>query len=617
MNEFVDGFQVDIFTTCYGDPGKAVGVVGDSDGSILKEFWSSHYIPAVLVDTTMKMDNAVTLTNQQRLKIFLVAAENSDRFHELMIELLISIWWNHYANVLIVSSAPDISQQCSLSTEYLYIAFENFGVLRAQFVCIDVKMNVNIFTYNPYTPKAPEPWQLLRTYRLKDSTPFSVFMRMHREGGEACNFLNFDKTSDLGGFRFHVTIPPGTIHKKTTGMIDEWSKSLRSTTTKRLVNAFFRQSIWFINNIVSGLNASTVMSENPDETGIVGVNDVISNMVVPLHDRIIYSWEQQSLLAVTQHTAHMSQLEKILSVIDRESRIGMWIVYLITFLFFKFFLSQPVVPALLNLVRLTANASLTTLPSSLAPKIYMACLFMFVVTLQALYTGDLASLLTSVVAYPHVNTMQDIVDLGYKIHTQKHLKNLLAGDPILEGQVINFSEDADCIYSALNDTTVVCVMEYNAAVLIAHDQKLHVSRDVMKNDYVYYVISPCNPLGRRLQARVRTWDECSLRPAADRIFAKTHGDLVDDDEVNQNMVRRVMTLDDLGFAFVILGVGLTCSLVCFAGEIVVHRVSLRLAKRRARDRRRLPWGIKKKQKYALFSALRLRFNALLLFLKRR
>ena len=97
---------------------------------------------------------------------------------------------------------------------------------------------------------------------------------------------------------------------------------------------------------------------------------------------------------ITQHRGNLSQIEKLLRVIDYFSRYAVVLVCLITFVFFKFFLRQSVLSAILNIVRLICKAAVPNLPNDVATRIYLSGLFIFVVTLQGIYQEKLASLLT-------------------------------------------------------------------------------------------------------------------------------------------------------------------------------------------------------------------------------
>lgn len=575
-------FQIDLSTTCYGDQSQTIGVVGDSDGSVIKTLRSVNSIPVALADTKMRMGNFVTIKNQHRLQLFIVVADSPQAFYLLMKKIMNSVWWNHYANFLVLAPTADSSHQCRKVEAFLYIAFREFGAINTQAICLDRESNVSIVNSNPFAERAPESWEFTGAIETNSGT-FNFFNQPYREGAQACEALSFPKTLNLDGYPFRIK---SQYHK-----FNVYLASKKGPPEGNVAfSIFYYNTRWLLYYIQMGLKAELIVSENPDTRIGMDIAPVyFSDFAARIHEYRTYPIIRQDMLAVTQHTGYMTQLEKIMSVIDRPSRIGVWIVYLITFMFFKFFQRQATMPSLLDLARLTSGQGLVKLPPNVAPTIYLACLFMFVVTLQGILTGNLATLLTTNIHYPNVNKRQDIADLGYTIYTNF---DKFFGDSIFDGRLVAVDQNSglDCIDYVRRDPLAVCVDTFSSAIIDAYSYRLHMSRDAIDSDYLVYTLTINNPLGRRLDSLFITSIEHGLRERDfDDYLTVMHINLQNDDVVNQNADRKVMDFSDLRFAFVILGIGLACSLVCFVGEIVVHRVHMKMAKRRARNRTRLAW----------------------------
>lgn len=146
----------------------------------------------------------------------------------------------------------------------------------------------------------------------------------------------------------------------------------------------------------------------------------------------------------------MIQIEKILSVTDRPCRFGMLVVYIVTLLFFKLFVYQSVTASMLDLVRLTCGMDLTQFPQNLAPNVNLVCLFVFALTFQGIYTGNLASLMT-VRPYPSVNTKRDVADLEYIIYAYSNVYDVLVEDPVIDGRIVQLSYDKVCTDYLVHD----------------------------------------------------------------------------------------------------------------------------------------------------------------------
>lgn len=613
----LDRFQVDIVMTCYENPIEAVGVIGDSDGAILKTLRSDHLIPTVLVNDPASNVLYSSPAKLYRLHAFIVVADSAHRFARLLDTLGSTVWGNDVGNILVVDVGPN-SELHRRITAYMHKAFYS-GYLKVQVVSLDEAADVWIYDCNPFTRKAPEVWNFQFEQKTEtDKRPMNLFARSYQKGSKTCQDLHFEKTTNVGGYpiEFSIMAPSHLVDLENLLVVATLSNI--TPTTRKLLKFSLDRNMWVIDNIVLAINASAVVTYNTTVFGSISMKPHIfgdnQERFETSTDSMIMPFIQIPLIAVTNHTGHKSQLKKILSVIDTPSQIGNSIVYLLTFIFFKFCLGQAVTPALLNLVRLTCNSGLTRLPRNLAPSIYLAGLLMYVVTLQGIYTGNLATLLTSTIPYPNVETKLDIPKLGYTVYIPKGVNVKLSADPILEEHITEVPPTAQC-EQYLRKPLAACVMDRNRAAHMASKWKLHASRESIKDVYIYYASSCPDALSHRIERVMRTWTETGLN-YDDTVFEKLQLQFVEDDEVKNNEGRRVMTMGDLGFAFVILGVGLMCSFVCFIGEIVIYKMRLTIAKRRDRVRVRVAWGVNQK-KFSLFPSLSLRYNSRLLLSTRR
>lgn len=587
--------------------------MGDSDGIVLETLLKKQSISAVLVDSMMKA-HLFSPKYRHELGVFVIVA-TLDQFFPLIRTIRWSMWWNHYARFLIVSPRPDKITSLLDIVTILARAYD-VGMLNVQFIDFESDMSVLVTDSNPYTARAPQQWKLRGL--LDMDPPFYFFGQLYRKGEDTCEALDFVKTTDLGGYRFEAIIRT----KRAIYYIlnPDRIPDLPGNIDAAVATSYIISNRWFVYNLEKALNATVVLISSStfntrDFDLLLWPNFASEYNLLMNTNRAIYTFDQTPIFVMTQHTPHMTQLEKISSVIDETSRIGMYFVYLITFLFFKFVLHQAVMPSVLNLVRLTCNTGLVKLPNNLAPTIYLACLFTFVITLQAIYTGNLACLLTQTIAHPNVNTKADVAKLGYTIHCHVAFYNALVADPLLDGQVVKIPENESCTDYVLRDSSIACAAVDYDVVAQASRLNLHVSRYPMQTDYTYHVMSPSNPLARRVQDILRRWQEAGLR-LMDQKIERFRRELVDDNAVKQNVERRVMNFNDLRFAFVILAIGLSSSLLCFMVELLISYVSSKHAKRRDRVRPIMTSGETRK-KCSWCSPLTWKFSGLRLFSKRR
>ena len=140
-----------------------------------------------------------------------------------------------------------------------------------------------------------------------------------------------------------------------------------------------------------------------------------------LNASMTYPYGVTGFVSITQHRGQLSQIVKLFHVLDYSSRFVVLIIFFVTFIFFKFFLRQSVTPACMNLI---CNTAVPNLPNNVATRIYLSGLFMFMLTLQAIYEGKLASLLTKEEALPNVDTLEELANFDYTIYGYKELASL-------------------------------------------------------------------------------------------------------------------------------------------------------------------------------------------------
>lgn len=459
----------------------------------------------------------------------------------------------------------DRSPECGNVWHYLLAAWQR-DLLNAKVVCYHYENGRIIFNYNPFTSQAPVLWQLISVNGGQDGHPFTLFSREYHENEGICVDLDFEKTKDLGGYAITLqgTDLDSRVHR---GKITSEQQFKR--TYKRILGTVYRT-----------LNVS------PQLTGYHGYDAPNTDMIArPLW--ILNSWDSTLITypheitghaLISQFRGHKSQLDKILSVVDDKSHIGIGIVYLITLIFLKFFVLQALIPAVLNLVRITCNTGIANIPGNTASRIYLTGLLFFVVTMQGIFQGKLATLLTTQVPVRNVDTIKDVVDFGYKIYGDPNMKDLIDHAGLKESFVETYDEEEGCVPHAKNDSLGACIDFAQGGPLDqARKLSMHVSRELIAPTYVAFGIRWDWPLEERINkiiARLVEADE--LQPWDVKCNPIKLTEFEFDEEVKNNKDFKKIELGELTFAFVILAIGLTWATITFIVELVVHLFQSRI-----------------------------------------
>ena len=552
--------QINVFKTCFSDEVQIVGIAGPS-ANIISSFWFDEMKAAIIVDETSRaMTTAGPGTQGVRYKLqnFVITPSSSTSLKKTLQVVKNTLWWNHMASFLIIDSPTPLHNGCSKAFNILWTAWK-MNILHATYICQHESKGPLIYSYNPYTNQAPLSWQVDKTYRVKNAHPWTLLVRGHQDSQEMCKDLDFEKTKDLGGYEIRSIMY--------TTNIDRNNPSLKSVTGNYGPNARY---------MFRALNASTkILVREPS----YDFSDIMDRGVI---DISLMEWYQQNdfntsmtyphgisgLQSITQHRGYESQIGKLLQVLDYSSRYAVFIVFFVTFIFFKFFLQRSVTSAFLNIVLLISNAALPNLPNNVATRIYLSTLFMFMVTIQGIYQGQLASLLTKQVALPNVDTFKDLEDLAYTVYTHNTNGGYFEKSNF-SGRIV-LLEDFDCENYALKDDNAACVRDWWFLVDAATKPNLHLSNGMSMNMYLVYPIRRDWPVEERWNTIMSRLSEANILESVRMKELKLLFSKAKYSEKEKNRQKfQVITLQELAFAFAILGIGLAFSTVVFIVEVLI------------------------------------------------
>ena len=562
MCKLLNDFQVKVFQSCYRNHSQTAGIVGPS-AEIISNLNSQEIYSVTLIGNGSRAVPNIPLddpASRYKLQTFLVSISTETKLEKTLQDLKTSQWWNHMASFLIIDSPRPVHQGCSKASKILNTAW-NMNLLHAKFICHEESKGTLIYSYNPYTDHVPHSWQLEKTYKKKNNHPWTLLVRSYQGSQVICKNLDFDQTKDLGGYEIRTSVQRRLINKNSSRTDLESVTGLNAFIVRYMLRALNSTSKVFA---ISSKNLYTMTTSSFTDMSLdpwYQQNDFNSSMTYP--------HRLSGMASITQHRGNLSQIDKILRVIDHSSRYAVVIVCFVTFAFFKFFLRQSVTTAGLTIIRLICNASVPNVPNNVATRIYLSGLFLFVVTMQAIYQGQLASLLTKPVALPDVETIEDLENFKYTIYGHRGFT--------LYFEKLNFSgrivplDDFNCVEYVLRDNSAACVNERCHLVNVANKYDIHLSDPVMPG-FAVFLIRKDWPVEERLNTVISRLFEGHI---IEYVYMKdTESVLMKqkiDEKEKENQTFTVIVLEDLGFAFAILGIGLAISTVVFVVEIWKER----------------------------------------------
>ena len=542
--------------TCYNNEVATVGIVGSSAG-ILSILWSDEPQAVIFVDDAPRPTTTPgpgTREIPYKLQNFVVIASSIGRLKQTLQNLKVSLWWNHMASFLI------LDKRCFNAFKILSTAWK-MDLLHAKLICDHRARGPLIYSYNPYINQAPHSWQLAKTYNVKNKHPWTLLVRSYQNSQEICENLDCDKTKDLGGYPIRLSSHSIRNYQNWSDTNLQSIRSLDGILLQYICHALNASVKILVESPNSNYNLTTSGFADMSLDGWFQKNQFNTSMTYPIGS--------SGLVSMTQHRGHLSQIGKLLHVLDNSSRYAVIIVGLVTFIFFKFFLRQSVTLASLNIVRLICNTAILNLPNNVAMRIYLSGLFILSVTLQGIYQGLLASLLTKQVNLRNVDTLEDLQNLNYTIYGQKDVTAYLE---ILNytGRIVSL-KDFHCEKYVLEDAGVACVRGRSLLTDIAKKYDLHLSSDYLMQSIAVYLIRKDWPVEERLSTFISRLFEANI---FHQVFWKRVDSATRRNKYNEKQKYKqkfeVITLEELAFAFAILGIGLACSSVVFIVEIFMQ-----------------------------------------------
>ena len=291
-----------MFESCYEHQPCTVGVAGPSV-EIISSIQAHESCSIIFINNASRAVPKNSLddpASRQKLQTFLVSTSTVTKLERILQNLKTSQWWNHMASFLIIDRPKLLEQGCSKAFRILSTAWK-MNLLNAKFICHHESKGPLIYSYNPYTNQAPIPWQIEKTYRIKNEHPWTLLVRSYQDSQEICKDLDFDQTKDLGGYQIRASIYSWDINKNSS------SSNLESVTGMNAI---------LIRNVFGALNSTIKMfttehSAKLHNMTISGFADICLDPLYQQNDFNI-SMTNPYLLsgpaAITKHRGQLSQI---------------------------------------------------------------------------------------------------------------------------------------------------------------------------------------------------------------------------------------------------------------------------------------------------------------------
>lgn len=167
--------------TCFVDD-KTIVIHTDSDNSIIESLIN---LPIATILCTNGSANNIAIEHHAKMNLFLTTANSSDQLNARLQSFKYSPWWNIMASFFILDR---LNIDCQNGLEMLRTAWK-INIVTTFFVCLDSQGYPMIYTYNPYTERAPSPWIKVEG-TIEQSDRWTMYKQPF-DNGEAFIYLFF------------------------------------------------------------------------------------------------------------------------------------------------------------------------------------------------------------------------------------------------------------------------------------------------------------------------------------------------------------------------------------------------------------------------------------------
>lgn len=517
--------------------------------------------------TLITTEENTTLANDKRrvssnkLDIVILSVDSYDNLGIILSELKSPPGWNIEAHYFI------LNLHCLNAIDYLKIAWK-MNLLSSLFLCYEPEQGITLYTYNPYTNRAPLPWQQVQNSKLQNDQRWTLYNRAYKPE-EICENLIFDKMQFLDGYPIkalaHATgdSPSGeSAHNDPHKYISSSDilKIIFPTLNSEPIISF--EGPMYLDNMGHPLTGALADLSNDVYDIALNYQYLRKMNNYELFDHT-YPFTNSSLIITTHRTELMTPLEKFHRLYSN------WVIglscatALLTLLAIAIYEKRGFGIASFEILRLTTGNGLMYLSNNWVMRIYIYPVFILFLILGTMFNGKLSSFLTQANYHDNIETIEDLENSNHDIYAAQTIRNYLGNI----NRTIDFhSEDSGTcsnIIKKIRDAACIGRQTYDFAL----KHNLHVSKETVIDFYEVYLTRKYWPIKKKIDSILARLMEAGILPRSRyKRVQKWLRTLSKNEQTTEEY--RSINKKDLSFAFKLLGIGLTLATICFVIEMV-------------------------------------------------
>ncbi|KAK0089768.1 hypothetical protein PV326_004369 [Microctonus aethiopoides] len=571
---------IKICELCFINNTRGIAFIGDEKYLNHNSLWSSKFTSVILFNKnsfviTLKGDNQWL----QKPQVYVITVYSPIEFNETLHHLKNSQWWQHTATYLILDKTSKNSTCGNNIPDILWMCWK-MNLLSVTVLCLTDSIPI-LYTANPFTNRTHKSWNIINKNKNKQMT----FYYQKYQTSLICNDLYYDKTMHLDGYELETLVAINGIDKSIKIYLDsnqsgwEMLQGLDGTAMRHIFHHM---------NVT--LNILPYKLSEPYYRGDKVPTEVLWSINKGKYDIDLHAWYRTTLgtntstyplwqkgpRILTQRKSPLTAWEKFVLFFQPWIIISLLTISLMSIIVLKIYWNENIILAGLDMLRLIINTSILKIPVTHSGRIYFTVVLIYFVIVNGLFQGKLAAILTKPVSRRQVN---DLNDLKIYHHTVKGYKTY---NRYLDSEVQDLfigQDTFDCDMSVVDDENTACIREGMDLMQFAYRYDLHLSENIIVNQYYAFAVAKDWPLLKRV--------DCSLMAVVETGLIDFWYDNITQ-KLLENMNRHkleasitkfdVIQLSSLMFAFNALSIGLVAASICFIIELKCQRVLYRISK---------------------------------------
>ncbi|XP_057329697.1 uncharacterized protein LOC130670340 [Microplitis mediator] len=481
-----------LFELCYANTSNPIAITENLAKTLHKNLTDTTKAPVIIINDEF-ISKDIQLYNPT-YPMYILSMTSQMELDALLSKLIDSPFWSiQSAFFVLVESVKSCEED---SFQVLGLLWE-FDLLSCVVVCSGTSTETTLYTYNPFTKRAPDPWiEIEKNWFDHNRRPVTFYKQFFTNDHNICANLTFDKTKLLDGYPVTMAeyLPGGTKF-----YLAQTFASLNTTP----------QPTVFGNDAF--LVAEAVMQGKQDISG-----DLYADSVFQFGDVVPVTFEL-SYVIVTQKRSFQPAFYEIKSVFDINGAIGIIIILLLITVLIILHNGYQVRLAILDVLKLLMSMGMDAPLDRLAMKLTFFTAFLFVFMFGPALEGQIFATLTRPPSQ-NVESLKDLYDQKYHVYYLQSVHNSILEEgswkteeemKYLHPRPISFPVGR-CLKLMMRDPEVACVIQNFHMLFWTRKFDFHASKKfVFKKNYFYH--SRLNwALGKRFYQRLLKFQELGL-----------------------------------------------------------------------------------------------------------